>query len=486
MLPVMKEILMTTIPLTLRHRTRALLSSAFILLSRSLLGATYPDALIKDVPHVQQRADFCGEACVEMVLRKLGQPMDQNYVYNQSGLDPALGRGCYTRELAAAMRKIGFKAGDVMNSVAASNAVAGMESEWQALHADLLKGVPSIVCMHSADGPEATEHFRLVLGYDAKSDEVIYHEPARTPGAYLRMPRERFMRLWPLKYEAARWTVIRLRAEPGAIASPAPTTGFTPADFAQHVMILKPKLPDATFSWLVQPPFVVVSDAPTAALRRYSEGTVKWAVDKLKRDYFDKDPSDILDIWLFKDKTSYDENTLTLFNEAPDTPFGFYSDRHKALIMNIATGGGTLVHEIVHPFMASNIPQCPAWLNEGLGSLYEQCEEKDGHIHGLTNWRLAGLQEAITAQTMPSIEKLVKTTTAEFYGKGSGVHYAEARYLCYYLQEKNLLAKFYRDFHAGAVSDPTGCGTLKKVLGHDDLSTFQKSWEAYVLKLRFP
>jgi hypothetical protein len=154
--------------------------------------------------------------------------------------------------------------------------------------------------------------------------------------------------------------------------------------------------------------------------------------------------------------------------------------------MNIATGGGTLVHEIVHPFMASNFPQCPAWLNEGLGSLYEQCEEKDGRIHGLTNWRLVGLQEAIKAKTMPSIEKLVKTTTAEFYGKGSGVHYAEARYLCYYLQEKDLLAKFYRDFHADAVSDPTGCGTLKKVLGRDDLSAFQKSWEAYVLNLRFP
>ena len=40
--------------------------------------------------------------------------------------------------------------------------------------------------------------------------------------------------------------------------------------------------------------------------------------------------------------------------------------------MNIATGGGTLVHEIVHPFMAANFEQCPSWFNEGLGSLYEQ------------------------------------------------------------------------------------------------------------------
>ena len=42
-------------------------------------------------------------------------------------------------------------------------------------------------------------------------------------------------------------------------------------------------------------------------------------------------------------------------------------------IMNIATGGGTLVHEIVHPYVEANFPGCPAWFNEGLGSLYEAC-----------------------------------------------------------------------------------------------------------------
>ena len=51
----------------------------------------------------------------------------------------------------------------------------------------------------------------------------------------------------------------------------------------------------------------------------------------------------------------------------------------------VATGGGTLVHEIVHPFMRANFPECPAWFNEGMGSLYEQCSEVNGRIAGLTN-----------------------------------------------------------------------------------------------------
>ena len=46
--------------------------------------------------------------------------------------------------------------------------------------------------------------------------------------------------------------------------------------------------------------------------------------------------------------------------------------------MNIATGGGTLVHEIVHPFVEANFPGCPTWFNEGLGSLYEQSAERKG------------------------------------------------------------------------------------------------------------
>ncbi len=153
--------------------------------------------------------------------------------------------------------------------------------------------------------------------------------------------------------------------------------------------------------------------------------------------------------------------------------------------MNIATGGGTLVHEIVHPYIAANFPECPTWFNEGLASLYEQCGDENGQIHGYTNWRLAGLQEAIRSRELPSFKSLCSTTTDEFYEKDRGANYAQARYLCYYLQQKGLLREFYRRFHANRQQDPTGYNTLQKVLGRDDMTKFQKEWESYVLKLRF-
>src|SRR5687768_7237590 len=95
--------------------------------------------------------------------------------------------------------------------------------------------------------------------------------------------------------------------------------GFTPADFARHVEELKKKIPGPQFTILVQPPFVVIGDGTPAAVKSQA-ATVKWAVDKLKQDFFEKDPLEILDIWLFKNEASYRKHALALFNDDPDTP----------------------------------------------------------------------------------------------------------------------------------------------------------------------
>jgi hypothetical protein len=268
---------------------------------------------------------------------------------------------------------------------------------------------------------------------------------------------------------------------------PAPATAETrlPAGYAEHLKALKPKVPEG-FTVVVQPPFVVIGDETPDRVHDRATGTVKWAVDKLKAAYFDFDPPEILDIWLFKDKASYEKHCRSIFKEEPTTPYGYFSDKDHALVMNIATGGGTLVHEIVHPFMAANFRQCPAWFNEGMGSLYEQSgESRDGRIVGRTNWRLAGLQEAIRKKQVPSFKKLCSTTAKQFYGEDRGTNYGQARYLCYYLQEQGLLRKFYREFHENSRKDPTGYETLKKILAQRDMDAFQKQWEAWVLTLRF-
>lgn len=275
-------------------------------------------------------------------------------------------------------------------------------------------------------------------------------------------------------------------ANDGATSRPpeqAPKTA--PLDYEAHVKALRKRLPHDGFHIVIQQPFVVVGDEAARSVERWSKNTVKWAVDHLKKSFFAHDPDHIIDVWLFKDKNSYQKNTRTLFKHIPTTPYGFYSPKNRALVMNIATGGGTLVHEIVHPFVAANFDGCPSWFNEGLGSLYEQCDERKGQITGLTNWRLAGLQEAIRDKSVPSFKTLTSTTDHEFYQRDPGTNYAQARYLCYYLQEKGLLRSYYKSFHAARKEDPTGYATLAKTLGRADLAAFKTEWEEFVLNLRF-
>ncbi|MCY1063622.1 hypothetical protein OV090_02550 [Nannocystis sp. RBIL2] len=239
------------------------------------------------------------------------------------------------------------------------------------------------------------------------------------------------------------------------------------------------------FTVLVEPPFVVIGDESPADVQRRADRTIHWSVLRLKQDYFARDPARIIDVYLFADRASYGRNTRELFGEEPDTPYGYYSPRHAALIMNIGTGGGTLVHEIVHPFMAANFPACPAWFNEGLASLYEQCGEHGGRIVGYPNWRLPHLQAAIRARRLRSFAELCATDSDEFYGARSGLNYAQARYLCYYLQEHDRLRDYYHAFVAGADLDPGGYATLQKIVGHRDMPRFEREWRRFVLDLQW-
>jgi hypothetical protein len=442
-----------------------------------------PDrVLIEGVPHVRQEPDFCGEACVAMYLAKLGHAADQRAVFDRTGLDPRLGRGAYTAELKRAVEAIGFRPGAVWFHVAPARAERELSALLDGLSADLARGVPSIVCMRYAEKAGAPEHFRLILGYDGARGEVIYHEPAEAGGAYRRMSRARFLSLWPLKYRRDDWLIVRIALEPGRIdiqAAPAATAGVTPAAHAQHVMATRAKIPRG-YSTMISGPFLVIGDEAPDRLARYTR-TVEWTMSHLKQDFGMVEPTGIIDVWLLGSDESYVSNALRLWGKRPSTPYGFFLPEHRTLFMNIATGGGTLVHEVVHPFIDASFPGVPAWFNEGLASLYEAVREKDGQLWGLPNWRLAGLKRAVAHGRLPTFEAMATQSNDAFYASDTG--YAQARYLCLYLQEKGLLRRYYKEFRAGAAGDSSGYATLKRVLGHPDMKRFQRDWAAWVMKL---
>jgi len=230
--------------------------------------------------------------------------------------------------------------------------------------------------------------------------------------------------------------------------------------------------------------FFIASNASPRLTER-CKGTVRGMYNFLYKDYLKKKPTSPLRVYLFKDRKSYDAYCERAYDSPPSTPFGFYMSHERKMVMNIATGTGTLAHEMVHPLLAEDFPRVPSWFNEGFASLYEQSRTvSGGSMEGLLNWRLPGLQNAISENRSVTLAELMKTSTGEFYGDERGVHYAAARYLCLYLQEKGLLQDFYKAFKGGFKEDRTGIEALEKVTDLP-LKKFEAKWTSWVKSLRY-
>jgi hypothetical protein len=119
-------------------------------------------------------------------------------------------------------------------------------------------------------------------------------------------------------------------------------------------MTLTKRVPTG-FTVVVEARFVVIGNEIADRGRKRSNTTVHWAVTRLKKQFFSRDPDEIWKTWLFDGEQGYRKHAWSLCRDRPDTPYGYATSIHRALVMNIATDGRTLVHEIVHPFMNANV-----------------------------------------------------------------------------------------------------------------------------------
>jgi hypothetical protein len=268
---------------------------------------------------------------------------------------------------------------------------------------------------------------------------------------------------------AALGLVPRAAAEPSA------------EELAERRAALETRLGPQGFTVVVQPPFVVIGDEAPATVKHRANGILKWSIQLLEAEYFKTRPTKLIEIWLFKNEKTFRKGAKQFFNDEPDTPYGYYSSEHDAMVMNIGPGAGTLVHEVVHPYIEANFPDGPAWFNEGLASLYERPTEKKGHIWGLPNWRLPNLKKQINEKTLPELGKMLATTRNQFY-EAEYDAYAYARYLLLYLQDQGKLTAFYEKFVADK-DDRTGKAALEAILG-EKLETFEPKWRKWAVALR--
>jgi hypothetical protein len=272
-------------------------------------------------------------------------------------------------------------------------------------------------------------------------------------------------------------------AEHKTVSTPVAKKDSSGIDFTTAKKDLEGKLSD-DFSMEEDSYFLIISNLSKSDTKKIINNTINRAVECFANDYFEKKPDEATTIFLFKDDKSYRQWAKKLYDDDDLSRFGYYKPSYKVMLMNISTGTGTLVHEITHALVRYDFPDIPSWFNEGLGSLYERCSLNDKLILGYVNWRLPELQDAIKDKTYTSFDKLLKTDYDGFYGTNSSFNYAQARYLCMFLQDKGLLKKFYKNFRDTYNDDNTGKKQLESIYGKP-ISDLESDYLAWVKTLKY-
>lgn len=227
---------------------------------------------------------------------------------------------------------------------------------------------------------------------------------------------------------------------------------------------------------------------PARSLARYASGTVVAAAEAMWAGYFRNRPDHVITVLLFADDRSYRQWGKKLFGDTQMPHFGYYKPGKRTMVMNIATGGGTLVHELTHSLIVYDFPGVPTWFDEGFASLHEGCRIGRDTIIGLVNWRLPALQKAVEARKLRPLRDLV--TKRDFRGRLEGLNYAQARYFVMYMQKQKLLKRFYRRLRArytapGAKPTPqTDVEAVEHVFGKK-IEDLEKDYLKWVMTLRY-
>ena len=240
---------------------------------------------------------------------------------------------------------------------------------------------------------------------------------------------------------------------------------------------------DAGFNTVLEPPFVIAGNLSQKDLAAFTRSCVTIPAELMWKSYFRAKPDKVITVLLFKDEASYRDWAKKLFGDAEVSHFGYYKPDKRTLVMNIGTGGGTLIHELTHALIVYDFPEVPQWFNEGLASLHEGCRMGEGEIIGLTNWRLKGLKQVIEAGKLRPLSEMLSKD--DFYGELKGINYAQSRYLFQYIQSKGLLKKFYDQFRSTHDQPDAAVKAVEHVLGKK-IDQVEADYLKYVGTLKYP
>lgn len=163
---------------------------------------------------------------------------------------------------------------------------------------------------------------------------------------------------------------------------------------------------------------------------------------------------------------------------------GWYDDNQHT-ILTVQTGI-ILTHEFTHALhhadqLARNQTH-PVWVKEGLATLFETSQLKEGRLQPIHNFRLRSIQRLARQSEYIPLKRFMSMKQSEYMAQ-AGKCYPQGRYMMMYLHEKGLLKKWYDAYTAGFAQDRTGVRAMEQVCGKS-IDQVDRDWRAWVVGLK--
>lgn len=160
---------------------------------------------------------------------------------------------------------------------------------------------------------------------------------------------------------------------------------------------------------------------------------------------------------------------------------GYFNPNQKMLVAY--STGMVLTHEFTHALHNAQQEalgqQHPIWVVEGLATLFETSEIRDGQALPLPNGRLNHIQALIRKKRQLSLQQLAQVDHAQFMQQAA-IAYPQSRYMLMYLAEMGLLKAWYNHYVESFKIDPTGLTAMEAVTGKT-VAALEADWKLWVM-----
>ena len=208
-------------------------------------------------------------------------------------------------------------------------------------------------------------------------------------------------------------------------------------------------------------------------------------------------PDKLISVYLMPDFQALNKTAQLIHRiSLPQRTLG-YSLLSDLSLLGIASPDaiGTLYHELFHLLVRSDAGDIPAWLDEGMASLYSVSHwNNDLLIGDERTWRINQLQPyylRITDQTIPTLQQLLSFNWQQFNGGENtnlcqaSVNYSVSNHFLIYLQQMNqlqpLMKMFKERINPGDTKQgkaPDNIALVEKLL-NDSIQSIQKKFSRW-------